>query len=312
MNMASNADKSLPAPPHTTALALVDSVASEQLVDLAGDSLEVAFDAILDDGILKEIPVVGSVLKLIRTGISIKDAIFVRKLRRFLVAIGQVDQKERAEFAAKMDAEPAYKAKVGDKLLVALDRLDDVEKARLLADAFAGYVKGRYSYKLFSSLTTAIDRLILAYVDDYQQIYCLSNRLVEGFEERCFELQSCDLLQPALTSGGYRAISSDPLRWTAAGNTFFSDVLPRDNERLRAGFLTSVLAMKIFRPVAEEGYEVRDLTFDQTAEFVLALPVDDLLRLRIHGNQFNEGENAWSIRRIAHDSYQHFWDKKHR
>ena len=43
---------------------LIDTIASDKITDLVTDSGELILDNVLEDGILKDIPLVGSILKI--------------------------------------------------------------------------------------------------------------------------------------------------------------------------------------------------------------------------------------------------------
>ena len=287
--------------PQSTSIELMDSVASDQLAGIASDGLELGLDAFLDDGILKDIPVVGTAFKILKAGASIKDAFFKQKLYTFLRALGQVSVNERLKFIKRMDVDPNYKANVGEKLLVVIDRLDDIEKARLLADALAGHIQDRYDYKAFCALASAIDRIIITYAHDFHQMYWLTNRLVPEFDDRRAQLQSCDLLRPQ--SGGYGGVSKE-LHWTTAGHRFFREILPNDTGRLRRDFISSLNNMSRQGPELSEGHSAVNLTPDGVASFVTSLTNDDFFGMTILVNQVCGPKNSWFLRRIEDEQFQ--------
>jgi hypothetical protein len=57
-----------------------------QVVDLGADLFEVAVDTLTDSGVLKDIPVLGSAVKIAVIGKTIHDRIFLTKIHRFLAA----------------------------------------------------------------------------------------------------------------------------------------------------------------------------------------------------------------------------------
>ncbi|HED2907765.1 TPA: hypothetical protein R4Z42_005195, partial [Klebsiella pneumoniae] len=63
--------------------ALVKVLSSDELSDLKKEYAEIGIDSLLDSGILKEIPLVGTLLGLYNVVDSVRDHIFTEKIFRF-------------------------------------------------------------------------------------------------------------------------------------------------------------------------------------------------------------------------------------
>jgi hypothetical protein len=130
-------------------------------VDIVTDGAEVVLDQLLADGVLREIPVVGTLVKLGKVGLGIRDYLFIRKLARFLVKLRDIPKDERERFVRAL-SEPGARRQVGETLLLLLDRADDVRKAELLAVAMKWHVRERIDLQTFRELSTAIDRCFVS------------------------------------------------------------------------------------------------------------------------------------------------------
>ncbi len=139
-------------------VAIIDSVAKSELTGFAADIGEVAFDALLDDGLLHDIPVVGSVAKLFRAGASIKERIFVRKVALFLNEIADVDVSERQRFAAKLDQDEGSRQRAGASLTLLLDRLDDLDKPSIVGRLYRANLEERLSFGELRRFCMIVDR----------------------------------------------------------------------------------------------------------------------------------------------------------
>ena len=62
-------------------------MAKKRILELGAEGTEIALKQVLDDSVLKEIPIVGSIVKLYDIGTSIRDRLFTEKVRQFLIAI---------------------------------------------------------------------------------------------------------------------------------------------------------------------------------------------------------------------------------
>lgn len=151
--------------------ALLKSIGLNDLANVIGDSAEAAIDAALSGGLLKEIPVIASLVGLAKTGLAIRDRIFLKKLLRFLRTAAEVPDDERDAFIDKISTDEPFRRKVGETLIVVLDRLDHLDKAELVARVFNGYVQGAVDFPAFERLATAIDR---AFMEDLTSLlrYC--------------------------------------------------------------------------------------------------------------------------------------------
>lgn len=176
-------------------ISIVKSVCSSETRDLAVDWAEVGIDLLLDEGVLKEAPFLGTVVKLASISKTIRDRLFVRKVCAFLKASPEFDDVERLGFAREHLDDPVKARKLSDAIVFSLDRLDDLEKAEMLAKVFAALVRKHISYMEFRRLAGGIERAI---VDDLRVL--LSNPASPMLENEEF----LRLLEPAgfVSTGG--------------------------------------------------------------------------------------------------------------
>lgn len=146
---------------------IIAAVVHSDLSQVSVAIAEVGLDTFLDEGVLRDIPLVGTVVSIVRSGCAIRDKLFIRKLGMFLLSLSDIPQAKKEAFARKLDAAPEFRRKVGDNLILLLERLDDFEKPQLLADAFKAYVRGDISYADFRRLSSAID---IAFIDDLRAL----------------------------------------------------------------------------------------------------------------------------------------------
>ena len=129
--------------------------ASNTLVELG----EVVFDSQLDDGILKDIPVLGTLIKLKNFGLSVSDYMLVKKLQKFVFALNQVPKAERDKFFTNLDKSDNHKSKVNDNLVLLINASDDIDKPAMLGKVFGKYVEGFLNYEQFMQFSTSVNGL---------------------------------------------------------------------------------------------------------------------------------------------------------
>jgi len=141
---------------------LIDSLGDSQIIDSAADAAEQALDSLLSDGIIKDIPILGHAAKLWRGGIQLRSYLFARKLLRFLAPLNEIPQETRENFLKDLESDPKQRRRVGEHLLLLLERMDDLEKPEILSKAFCAYVAGSINYDTFRQVGFAIDHSSLS------------------------------------------------------------------------------------------------------------------------------------------------------
>ena len=129
--------------------------------DLSGvsaDYLELGLDSILDDGLLKDIPVVNSIISLYKTGVNLRERFLIKKLLVFLTSLSDTAIEDRIEFIRKHEKESA---KIGEELIILLDRLDHVNKPEYVAKLFKHYLSEEISLIIYRRLCQIIDKCFI-------------------------------------------------------------------------------------------------------------------------------------------------------
>lgn len=83
--------------------------------DLLTQAGELTIDSFLKDGLLKDIPIVGTITKLVSVGIGIKDFLFLRKVQSFLMTLDRVPEEKREKFVDEINASSEKREKVGSQ-----------------------------------------------------------------------------------------------------------------------------------------------------------------------------------------------------
>lgn len=143
------------------ATALTDEIGDDYLQEIATDLGDVAIDQILTDEILKEIPIFGLLLKTYKSAIGIREQIFIKKIAIFLFNLKDVSKEKRQAFINKIDTEKEFGHKVGEKLLILLERVDDLQKPQIIAKIFKAAVNEHINYEQFLKLSAIVERAFL-------------------------------------------------------------------------------------------------------------------------------------------------------
>lgn len=136
-----------------------NSLASDTAIDIASEYGEIALDSVItDSGVLKEIPIIKTIIAVAKLGSSVKEAYFIKKLLKFLFKLKEVSIEEKEKFLNSFKDEK-NKKKVLEQILILIDRHDDVLKSEFLANLFAAYIRGEIDNITFFKLSNVIDQL---------------------------------------------------------------------------------------------------------------------------------------------------------
>jgi hypothetical protein len=141
--------------------AIIEGVTSDRLQEIAIDGAEVALDSFLAEGVLREIPIVGTIYKISKAAWGIKDAIFAKAVYKFLFELKDIPLEKRKAFIEKISSNPEYDTKVGEKIIVILDKLDDLDKATIIGRLLKYTIEEKIEYSDFLRMSSIIQRAFL-------------------------------------------------------------------------------------------------------------------------------------------------------
>lgn len=159
---------------------LIDTIKSPDFEGLTTNLSEVALDQLAQlDGVVKGIPIIGSIIKIAKIGFTIKDIIFLKKLSNFLWHLREVSFDERTTLIRNLERDSKYKTDVGNKIILLLERADDFEKPKFLANAFKAYLYGKISYSQLQKINFAIDHLYIGDIEEFKLFYQDSQHMMD-------------------------------------------------------------------------------------------------------------------------------------
>jgi len=159
-----------PAPDERKAGSRLPSIVTSLMTDpesvgLAKTWGEAAFDATLQAGVLKDIPTIGLFVKLVGLPWSIRDLLLVKKMGSFIHALSGVAEEKLRQFRDNINADPKLRDRVGENVLLLLERADDMEKPALLGRAFVAFIDGKVTYEQLGRMTAGIDRALMGDIE---------------------------------------------------------------------------------------------------------------------------------------------------
>ena len=135
----------------------------EEAAACATDLVEVGLDAIMDDGLLKDIPILSTAIAIYKIGNSFRERHNVKKLIQFINEInkGIDDEQKRIEYQKKFKDNEQFRNQEIEYLLVLIDRYVSFDKPRLLAKLYLAYLEDNIIWEELLMYAEVIDRFLL-------------------------------------------------------------------------------------------------------------------------------------------------------
>lgn len=138
---------------------LVRSILSPDTQDAFADGADVALDTLTESEALEQVPVFGTVLKLVRASQSIRDQLFLSRLAHFLEEASKLGEEERNRFAEKFE-DPEEADRFGASLLILVEKAEDLDKPEIFGRLLVACAKGYFDVTDLMRLCKMVNRAI--------------------------------------------------------------------------------------------------------------------------------------------------------
>ncbi|EJL6860980.1 hypothetical protein NMS86_003509 [Vibrio cholerae] len=162
---------------------LEDSLKKDDLSNLAIDLGEVGIDAILEGGLLRDIPILSTIVSSINVIGSVRDALFTKKLISFLSELSDVSVEQRRSMIESIDNSNDYKIKVGEKLIYIIEKAEDHYTSKIIAIFFSEFLSGKITYNQFLKISRIIDSM---FIDDFLEFASDSSEPMDFYSDNTF------------------------------------------------------------------------------------------------------------------------------
>lgn len=144
-------------------------------LSIVGDIGEVMLDSVMQDGVLKDIPIISAIVGLGKCFKNVSDILFANKLIAFLLELKDVDSKDRREAIEKWEKDAEYRINVGETLLNMINRCDDRQKAKWLSQLYYELVLKQQRSELFMRAEKVLSAMsvmdVMSFLDLPQSTY---------------------------------------------------------------------------------------------------------------------------------------------
>lgn len=141
-----------------------------QNYEIVAEYAEIGIDALLDNEVLKEIPVVGTLSSLCKIGYNLHERNLIKQTLAFITEFNSnsISQEKLDEHREKLEGNPKEAEKELSRVLIILGKQVDQIQSQVLGSFYAAYIKGAISWKKFCELSEANRRM---FISDYQILF---------------------------------------------------------------------------------------------------------------------------------------------
>lgn len=146
-------------------------IKQSDLTSLSKDYGEMLIDSSLNDGMLKDIPMIGTLVGVINFGNSVNQIITTKKLYKFLSQLKDIPEKKRLKKINKINSSKKYQSSVGEQLFELLDKVESDGKPEILGKIFAAYIEEKIDYQTFLKISHIIKNVFYYDLVSLKQSY---------------------------------------------------------------------------------------------------------------------------------------------
>lgn len=136
---------------------------TEDVAGIAGEYAEVGLDAMVENGLFKDIPIVSTAVSVYRIGKSVRERHHVAKLISFLNEFnkGIDDEEKRQSYRNKFASNEKFRNQELEYILILIDRYINFDKPQMLAKLYLAYLNELIIWEEFTMYAEVIDRFLL-------------------------------------------------------------------------------------------------------------------------------------------------------
>ncbi|MBD2628022.1 hypothetical protein [Trichormus variabilis] len=142
---------------------LIKTISEAGMKDTALNLAEVLNDKLLENiqnETFSKIPIIKSFYSLVKTGLAVRDYLFMKKLLLFISGCKNVDDTFKKNIEDK-STNLEFQQKLGEELINALSMFDQISKAEALSKIFIAYIKDEINYQQFSQYSYILQNIDL-------------------------------------------------------------------------------------------------------------------------------------------------------
>ena len=158
-------------------------------IDIIGDYTEIGIDSFIEEGILKEIPFVRSIVSMLKIGKNIHDRNLLKQTLTFIKEFnsGNISKGKLIAYKSTIENNHQKCEEELGRVLILLNSYVDREKSIMLARLYKSYVMQEINWHEFCEFSEIINRL---FIEDLRILkYLQEQKKIKGSQGDDFRLE---------------------------------------------------------------------------------------------------------------------------
>lgn len=153
--------------------------------DTIGDYLELGIDSFVNDGVLKDLPIVNTIVAVLKVGKNIYDRNLLKQTLTFINEFNSnnISEEKIKKYKEQIEKDSKKCEEELNRVILLLNKFIDKEKSILLAKVFKAYVNEIINWKEFCEYSEVIDRLFLQDLELLKEIYYKKVNITKGRDD---------------------------------------------------------------------------------------------------------------------------------
>lgn len=144
-----------------------ETIKDSDFQSLTSGVIEAVGDSFIDDSLLKDIPILGTLIGLGKTTYKISDLIFTKKIITFLCGIKNLDPQLRKDTIEKINSSNKFSTKVGEKLIMIIERSNEYENVHYISKLFCALIQKEITYREFVKASLIINSIAVTDLNEF-------------------------------------------------------------------------------------------------------------------------------------------------
>lgn len=132
--------------------------------DFLEDIVEVGIDSVLEEGLLKELPIVGFLVGTKNVVQNLRDRNLLNQTLQFIKEFnsGNIDMRKLAKYKELISNDSDKAEKELGRVLLILNQTIDIEKSKILANFYRNYINEKITWQDFCDFSFILNNLFLS------------------------------------------------------------------------------------------------------------------------------------------------------
>ena len=162
--------------------------------DFLEDILEFGIDSVLEEGLLKDIPIVGFLVGTKNVVQNLQDRNLLNQTLQFIKEFnsGNIDEEKLSKYKVTISNDSNKAEKELGRVLLILNRIFDSKKSKILANFYRNYINGKISWKDFCELSSVLEMLFISDIEILEDI--ADNKLTDNEDIELYPIDRLNAL----------------------------------------------------------------------------------------------------------------------